>query len=131
MYNNWPYFSTLLDNTQMALYKADMDIAREYSELCLDSSTRDSIYPLIKEEYDLTVENIFKVAQINELLEQSPTLNLSLGRRQPYLDSLVHVQLTLLKRYRNELLTNEEQDIWLSPLLRSINAIAGGMRNTG
>ncbi len=28
-------------------------------------------------------------------------------------------------------LSNEEQDIWLSPLLRSINAIAGGMRNTG
>ncbi|MCK5647826.1 MAG: phosphoenolpyruvate carboxylase, partial [Gammaproteobacteria bacterium] len=116
MYKNWPYFNTLLDNTQMALYKADMDIAREYSELCLDKNTRDSIYPLIKKEYDLTVDSIFKVAQINELLEQSPTLNLSLGRRQPYLDSLVHVQLTLLKRYRNELLTNEEQDIWLSPL---------------
>ncbi len=131
MYNNWPYFNTLLDNTQMALYKADMDIAKEYSELCLEEKTRDSIYPLIKDEYQRTVENIFKVAQINELLEHNPALNLSLSRRQPYLDSLVHVQLTLLKRYRNELLTNEEQDIWLSPLLRSINAIAGGMRNTG
>lgn len=131
MYENWPYFNTLLDNTQMALYKADMDIAKEYSELCLDSNTRDTIYPLISKEYTLTVENIFKVAQIDELLEDNPTLNLSLSRRQPYLDSLVHVQLTLLKRYRNELLTNEEQDIWLSPLLRSINAIAGGMRNTG
>ncbi len=131
MYENWPYFNTLLDNTQMALYKADMDIAKEYSELCLDNNTRDTIYPLISKEYTLTVENIFKVAQIDELLEDNPTLNLSLSRRQPYLDSLVHVQLTLLKRYRNELLTNEEQDIWLSPLLRSINAIAGGMRNTG
>ena len=131
MYNHWPYFSTLLDNTQMALYKADMDIAKEYSELCLDNNTRDTIYPLIRDEYQLTVDSIFNVAQINELLEQSPTLNLSLSRRQPYLDALVHVQLTLLKRYRDEELTNEEQDVWLSPLLRSINAIAGGMRNTG
>ncbi|WP_198264244.1 phosphoenolpyruvate carboxylase [sulfur-oxidizing endosymbiont of Gigantopelta aegis] len=131
MYQNWPYFNSLLDNTQMALYKADMNIAKEYSELCLDDNTRDTIYPLIRDEYQQTVESIFKVAQINELLEHNPTLGLSLGRRQPYLDSLVHVQLTLLKRYRNELLTNEEQDIWLSPLLRSINAIAGGMRNTG
>ena len=131
MYQNWPYFSTLLDNTQMALYKADMDIAKEYSELCLDTNTRDSIYPLIKNEYDLTVESIFSVAQIEDLLEHNPALNLSLRRRQPYLDSLVHVQLTLLKRHRNKELTNEEQDLWLSPLLRSINAIAGGMRNTG
>ncbi|MCW8928994.1 MAG: phosphoenolpyruvate carboxylase [Gammaproteobacteria bacterium] len=131
MYKNWPYFKTLLDNTQMALYKADMDIAKEYSELCLEDSTRDTIYPLIKDEYKLTIKSIFDVAQISELLEHDPTLNLSLGRRQPYLDSLVHVQLTLLKRYRDESLTNEEQDIWLSPLLRSINAIAGGMRNTG
>ncbi|MCP3850500.1 MAG: phosphoenolpyruvate carboxylase [Gammaproteobacteria bacterium] len=131
MYANWPYFNTLLDNTQMALYKADMDIAKEYSELCLEDKTRDTIYPLIKNEYQLTVDNIFKVAQINELLEHDPSLNLSLRRRQPYLDTLVHVQLTLLKRYRDEELTNEEQDVWLSPLLRSINAIAGGMRNTG
>jgi len=131
MYHNWPYFNSLLDNTQMALYKADMDIAKEYSELCLEDKTRDTIYPLINNEYQLTVESIFKVAEINELLEDNPSLNLSLGRRQAYLDSLVHVQLTLLKRYRDDSLTNEEQDIWLSPLLRSINAIAGGMRNTG
>ena len=131
LYKKWPYFKALLDNTQMALYKADMDIAKEYSELCLDSNTRDTIYPLIKDEYNLTVESIFDVAQINELLEDNPPLNLSLSRRQPYLDALVHVQLTLLKRYRDESLTNEEQDVWLNPLLRSINAIAGGMRNTG
>ena len=131
MYRQWPYFNSLLDNTQMALYKADMDIAREYAELCKDEQTRNTVYNMIRDEYQLTVKSIFQVAEISELLEHNPTLNLSLGRRQAYLDTLVHVQLTLLKRYRNEALTTEEQDIWLSPLLRSINAIAGGMRNTG
>ena len=131
MYENWPYFNTLLDNTQMALYKADMDIAREYAELCQDEHTKDTVYSMINKEYDLTVKTIFKVAKIDKLLEHNPVLNLSLGRRQSYLDSLVHVQLTLLKRYRNEALSTEEQNIWLSPLLRSINAIASGMRNTG
>ncbi|MCU7800621.1 MAG: phosphoenolpyruvate carboxylase [gamma proteobacterium symbiont of Lucinoma myriamae] len=131
MYNKWPYFTTLLDNTQMALYKADMGIAKEYAELCKNQQDRDRVYALIKDEYDLTVKNIFMVAGIDELLKDNPTLKLSLGRRQAYLDSLAHIQLTLLKRYRHETLTTEEQDIWLSPLLRSINAIAGGMRNTG
>jgi len=131
MYKNWPYFNTLLDNTQMALYKADMDIAKEYAELCQDEQTKKTIYSMIYDEYQLTLKTIFKVAKIDQLLEHNPVLNLSLGRRQSYLDTLVHVQLTLLKRYRNEALTNEEQDIWLSPLLRSINAIASGMRNTG
>jgi len=115
----------------MALFKADMDIAREYAELCKNEQKRDTVYALIKDEYNLTVKSILKVAQIDELLEENPILRLSLGRRQTYLDSLVHIQLTLLKRYRDEALTTEEQNIWLSPLLRSINAIAGGMRNTG
>ncbi len=115
----------------MALYKADMDIAREYAELCKDEQTRNRVYNMIRNEYNLTVKAIFKVAEISELLEHNPTLGLSLGRRKAYLDTLVHVQLTLLKRYRNENLATEEQEIWLSPLQRSINAIAGGMRNTG
>jgi phosphoenolpyruvate carboxylase len=131
MYKKWPYFNALLDNTQMALYKADMDIAKEYADLCKNKQQRNQVYQMIKNEYDLTVKNIFKIAQIDELLEENKTLQLSLGRRQAYLDALVHIQLTLLKRYRDDTLTTEEQEVWLSPLLRSINAIAGGMRNTG
>jgi phosphoenolpyruvate carboxylase len=131
MYQNWPYFRALLENTQMALHKADMGIAREYAELCKDKDTRERIYHLINDEYNLSVSNIFTVATIHELLQENTLLKLSLSRRQPYLDSLVHVQLTLLNRYRNESLNDEERDVWLSPLLRSINAIASGMRNTG
>jgi phosphoenolpyruvate carboxylase len=52
-------------------------------------------------------------------------------RRDPYLDPLNHIQIKLLKRYRDESLSEEERDSWLDPLLRSINAIAAGMRNTG
>jgi phosphoenolpyruvate carboxylase len=37
----------------------------------------------------------------------------------------------LLKRYKDESVSEQERDIWLKPLLNSINAIAAGMRNTG
>jgi len=37
----------------------------------------------------------------------------------------------MLKRYRSGNLRDAEQESWLPPLMRSINAIASGMRNTG
>jgi phosphoenolpyruvate carboxylase len=37
----------------------------------------------------------------------------------------------MLKRYRTDSVWEAEQDSWLTPLKRSINAIAAGMRNTG
>ena len=42
-----------------------------------------------------------------------------------------HIQVTLLERYRDGNLDGDERDLWLDPLLRTINAIAAGMRNTG
>lgn len=71
------------------------------------------------------------MAQLDGLLEETPTLAVSLSRRNPYLDPLNHIQITLLKRYRDESLSESEREQWLEPLLRSINAIAAGMRNTG
>ena len=51
--------------------------------------------------------------------------------RDPYLDPLNNIQITLLSRYRNDDLARDVRERWLPPLLRSINAIASGMRNTG
>ena len=45
--------------------------------------------------------------------------------------SAIDYYQALLERYREAQPDSEEQTIWLDPLLRSINAIASGMRNTG
>ena len=58
-------------------------------------------------------------------------LALSLNRRDPYLDPLSYIQFKLLRLFRDESLSEETRQAWLDPLLRSINAIAAGMRNTG
>ncbi len=131
MYQNWPYFKALLSNTEMALYKADMRTAKEYSELCVSADTGQRIYGMIKDEHDRTLEITLLVANMVHLLDDIPPLALSLMRRDPYLDPLNHIQIKLLKRYRDESLDKEEREKWLNPLLRSINAIAAGMRNTG
>lgn len=131
MYEEWPYFRALLSNTQMSLAKADLHIARQYAGLCVDPETGQKIFALLSAEYQRTVTQVLHIVGAHTLLEENPPLALSLRRRDPYLDPLNHIQLTLLKRTRDPQLIPEEREAWLDPLLRSINAIAAGMRNTG
>lgn len=131
MYQEWPFFRAMLSNTQMALYKADPNIAAEYAKLCKDRDTGERIYTMFLEEFNRTCEQVLNITGSQRLLEENPLLEVSLKRRNPYLDPLNHIQLTLIKRYRDETQSDEDRDMWLNPLLRSINAIAAGMRNTG
>jgi phosphoenolpyruvate carboxylase len=128
MYRDWPFFRTLLANAQMALTKTDMNIAREYASLCPDASVGKRVYETIREEYVRSVRQLLNVADIQTLLEESPELAISLNQRNPYLDPLNHIQVVLLHKFRQEEAVDSP---WLEPLLRSINAIAAGMRNTG
>ena len=131
MYRDWPFFRALLSNTQMSLFKADMGIAAEYARLYSNQEIAAKVYGMINSEHGRTVSNVLQVAQLGELLDETPGLRLSLSRRNPYLDPLNHIQIKLLQRYRDAGLSEEDRNIWLEPLLRSINAIAAGMRNTG
>jgi phosphoenolpyruvate carboxylase len=130
MYEEWPFFRAILSNTQMSLFKAQMQIAHEYAHLAQDRERAEAIYTLIADEYQRTLTQVLNVAGLHELMEETPELQLSLARRNTYLDPLNHIQITLLERYRGEQ-HEEARKQWLDPLLRSINAIAAGMRNTG
>ena len=136
MYRDWPFFRSLLSNTQMALTKADMRAASEYAQLCNDRDLATRIFNRVRDEFQLTVSEVLLVAQLNSLMEETPLLALSLQRRNPYLDPLNRIQIHLLRIARATEKTREGQDEaaenpWIAPLLRSINAIAAGMRNTG
>jgi phosphoenolpyruvate carboxylase len=131
MYQEWPFFRSLLSNIQMSLFKCDLGIAQEYAELCTDPATRERVYRLVRDEYHRTVLHVLNVANATRLIEENPPLAVSLARRNPYLDPLNHIQVELLKRYRAAPGDDENPSVWRDPLLRSINAIAAGMRNTG
>jgi phosphoenolpyruvate carboxylase len=131
MYREWSFFRAALSNIQMALFKTHIKIAEEYADLCVDKSVGEKIFLMIKNEFELTCSEIFEIAEIDELLDENPILKRSLNRRDPYLDPLNHIQLELLSRYRDPELSQREKEENLDPLLRSINAIAAGMRNTG
>ena len=131
MYQEWPFFRGLLSNTQMSLFKANMTIAQQYANLSSDPAVAQQILTVIQDEYQRTITQILNVVGAQRLIEENTTLALSLTRRSPYLDPLNHIQITLLERFRDKDLTENARQIWQDPLLRSINAIAAGMRNTG
>ena len=126
MYKKWPYFNVLLDNIRMALAKADLNIARDYSELAEDQKTAKIIIDKIEDEYHRTKKLLLKITDTDELLSSKSHVSLSIHRRMPYLDPLNYIQVKLLKECRK----NNNEDLF-DPLLRTIHAIAKGMKNTG
>ncbi len=129
MYREWPFFRALISNVQMALTKADIGIAAEYAELA-ETDVAKSVYRIIAEEFSGTYDGVLQVAGLQNPLEESPALLLSLSRRKPYLDPLNHIQVRLIRRTRDEP-DDKEREKWAMAMMRSINAIAAGMRNTG
>lgn len=133
MNEKWPFFNSIISNSQMALFKSDMRTAKEYAALCTDKTVSDTVFSMINAENETTRKFILEIAQIKQLLENDPILSLSLNRRDPYLDPLGFIQINLLEKYREQSKHDENPDTnpWKDALLSSINAIAAGMRNTG
>jgi phosphoenolpyruvate carboxylase len=131
MYEHWPFFRNLLSNVQMALSKTDMSIAKEYAGLCDNKNTGKRIHNLIECEYQRCVDWILDITSSNQLLEDNPILANSLKRRNNFLGPLNFIQVVLLRRLRSTEVDATEVNPCMQPLLRTINAIAAGMRNTG
>ncbi|MCX4188704.1 phosphoenolpyruvate carboxylase [Methylophaga sp. OBS3] len=131
MVQDWPFFRALLSNTQMSVAKADMDIAKQYATLCGDTEKSLGVLSIIREEHQQTTDEVLMVVDAEKLLSENPALALSLRRRNPYLDPLNHIQIMLLRRYRQAEADGEDTQQWRDPLLRTISAISQGMRNTG
>eukprot|EP00850_Spirogloea_muscicola_P022796 SM000312S11989 [mRNA] locus=s312:20749:29613:+ [translate_table: standard] len=93
MYIDWPFFRNFLSNVQMALFKASMEIANEYSSLCSNRITQKLIYDLVLAEYDLTKSQSLMIAQQNSLEEDNRLLKNSFETRRKYLDPLNHIQV--------------------------------------
>ncbi|MGC9215110.1 phosphoenolpyruvate carboxylase [Acidithiobacillus sp.] len=131
MYRHWPFFRALMGNIGMAMAKTDMAIAGEYAGLPNDRDAASVIYRKIQAEFESSQAEMLAIVGADHLLADNPTLAFSLQRRNVYMEPLNHIQLALLRRYRNDETPPEFREIWLDPLLRTINAISAGQRNTG
>ena len=121
LYREWPFFRSLLQNLEMTLAKASIEIAREYLVLVDDQR----LWEPIAAEHARTVAAVLEIVEADELLERHPVVQRSIRLRNPYVDPMNAIQVELLRRYRIG------DDAVVPPLLRSIAGIAAGLRNTG
>ncbi|MHA2090448.1 MAG: phosphoenolpyruvate carboxylase [Candidatus Kariarchaeaceae archaeon] len=131
-YSNWSYFQSLVNNLQMVGLKADMNIAYLYLQLVEDKDLGNQLFERIKKEYHSMKTIILKLTSSTELLDNSPTIQTSIIRRNPYIDPLNLIQLELLKQWRNLGKPEDLSETGLQrALLLTLNGIAAGLRNTG
>lgn len=132
MYREWAFFRTVIDNAQVSLAKADMGIARLYAELVEDEGLREMILGEIVAEFERTREWILRITGQREILDNDPTLQRSVRLRNPYVDPLNFLQVSLLRRLRGlEDMEGEEAEGILQAIFLTINGIAAGLKNTG
>jgi phosphoenolpyruvate carboxylase len=127
MFREWPFFVTTLSNAEMALSKADMQIAERYVAMVEPSELRDRVWAHITAEYERTEAAILEITGQSHLLEHDPVLRRSIERRNPYVDPLSFLQLELIRRLR----TTEKSEALIRPVLLTINGIAGALKTTG
>ncbi len=127
MYRDWPFFQAQLSNMDMVLAKTSLAIASRYAELVTDEDLRNEIFQRIRAEHEATVSAILKITEKDRLLEANPLLSRSISNRFPYLDPLNHLQVNLLREYRQK----TDNPKVLRGIQLTINGIAAGLRNSG
>lgn len=121
MARDWPFFDDLLGKIEMVCAKADLDIAKLYVEQ-LDGDA--ALFASLSQELERTIDAVLAIRQRERLLQGNPMLRGSIELRNPYVDVLSLLQVSLLRRKR----AGEEVD---GALGTTLNGVAQGLRNTG
>ena len=131
MYRQWPFFRTLLSNLDMVMAKCDLGIAARYAELAEDRKAGRKIFRQIRAEWQRTGAALSLITGEHHRLASNPALARSIRHRFPYLDPLNHLQVELMRRYRQRQEGDPVSERIRNGIHISINGLAAGLRNTG
>jgi phosphoenolpyruvate carboxylase len=120
MARRWRFFDDFLAKIEMLCAKTDLPVARMYvTTLGGDRS----LLAELEAELERTVAALRSIRG-TDLLDDNPMLRGSIALRNPYVDALSVLQVSLMRRKR----AGEEVDL---PLATTLNGVAQGLRNTG
>jgi phosphoenolpyruvate carboxylase len=131
MHKQWPFFRTLMSNLDMVIAKSDLGIAQRYVELVEDKKLGKRIFGLIQAEWERTNHALTLITGEKRRLASNPSLARSIEHRFPYLDPLNHLQVELMRRYRQRRDGDPATERVKRGIHISINGVAAGLRNTG
>jgi phosphoenolpyruvate carboxylase len=124
LYQTWPVFRAIIDNAQLELARAKLDIAKYYSR-----GINPRLEALIHDDFGKVAKAILSITGKDVILGTDPVIYNSILLRNPYTDVLNLVQMELMDRWkhRNEADTDQLRDL----LFLSINGVAAAMQSTG
>ena len=139
--NRFPLLRYVFMNIELAVLQADPEVMHGYAALVEDPAVRDRFLGQIDAEFALTrtyLQHLFK----QPLAQRRPAQLAALQLRQVPLAALHRQQIDLLRQWRLALSsegtgeasspdTSESASKLLGRLFLTVNAIAGGIRNTG
>ena len=125
MRREWPFFQSYIDLLEMVLAKADGNITAYY-DMRLVSAELSTLGDDLRGRLANTIKLVNKIKQQEELLQENPLIQQSIGVRNPYIDPLHFLQAELLYRDRNQ--PDERLE---HALMITMAGISAGMRNTG
>jgi phosphoenolpyruvate carboxylase len=124
LYITWPVFRAIVDNAQLEIGRAKIDIALYYSQ-----NTNPRLEAMIVDDFHKAVDALLKITGKDVILETDPVIYNSIQLRNPYTDVLNLVQMELMNRWKNR---DESETEHLRDLLfLSINGVAAAMQSTG
>lgn len=121
----WSFFQSTLSLLELALAKADRQIAAHYDALLTPPELAD-IGVGLRDRLAEVERCVLQVLDQEILLEHSPSIRRSLQLRRAYLDPINLIQAELLRRQRLA-----DDDELQDALLATVNGVAAGLKNTG
>ena len=130
-YQEWPLFSTFIDNIEMSLAKTDERIARMY--LALDE--REDLPEKVMTEMALTRKWVLDIVGDEWPLQHRHVLGQAIRIRSPYVDALSLTQVLALRSLRKKVdkeeLSKSQQAGFIYLILCTVSGVAAGLQNTG
>jgi phosphoenolpyruvate carboxylase len=122
----WPFLVNLLDDVELDLVRADLEIASHYDGLAEGDVS--STVEEIRREHALTTRWVTWIKGEVDLLDSRPQMQRSTILRAPYLDPVHLMQVDLLRRWRAG---GRNDAALLDALLASVTGITLGLQATG
>ena len=130
-YEEWPLFSTFIDNIEMSLAKTDERIAKMYLAL----GDREDLNKKVLDEMELTRKWVLEIVGDKWPLQHRHVLGQAIRIRSPYVDALSATQVlalgSLRKRVDKEELTHGQKENYTYLILCTVSGVAAGLQNTG
>ncbi|MFL5521855.1 MAG: phosphoenolpyruvate carboxylase, partial [Gemmatimonadales bacterium] len=100
MFNDSRLFRLIIDEVEKTLVKVDLQLAGQYAALVPDAAVRESVFAVVKDEYERTCRAVLRISGGGTLAERFPRYLRQFYRRQRTISEASRMQVQLLKEYR-------------------------------